>query len=147
MDSVQEWKLCQEEKFLKEIYLGLLKEEYIITQHPEYLKSTQTSSETAYSAYSKVKYVEYFSYTPTKSSDANKINEKLEASLNTLLDSKNAADDKMVSKDEFKELVTTDFEPVVSLYKINGSQIPYASIFSFLSICKNATKSSWTASA
>ena len=75
-----------EEKLLKDIYLELLKEEYIITQHPEYLKSTQTSSETAYSAYSKVKYVEYFSYTPTKSSDANKINEKIESALNKVFD-------------------------------------------------------------
>ena len=117
-----------EEKLLKDIYLELLKEEYIITQHPEYLKSTQTSSETAYSAYSKVKYVEYFSYTPTKSSDANKINEKLEASLNTLLDSKNAADDKMVSKAEFKELVTTDFEPVVREYDLEALTKEFAKI-------------------
>ena len=78
-----------EEKLLKDIYLELLKEEYIITQHPEYLKSTQTSSETAYSAYSKVKYVEYFSYTPTKSSDANKINEQIEKALDTVLEIKN----------------------------------------------------------
>ena len=107
-----------EEKLLKDIYLELLKEEYIITQHPEYLKSTQTSSETAYSAYSKVKYVEYFSYTPTKSSDANKINEKIESALNKVLDTKNkmSGDEKRLTKDEFKLLVTAQFEPVVKEY-------------------------------
>lgn len=107
-----------EEKLLKDIYLELLKEEYIITQHPEYLKSTQTSSETAYSAYSKVKYVEYFSYTPTKSSDANKINEKIESALNKVLDTKNkmTGDEKRLTKDEFKLLVTAQFEPVVKEY-------------------------------
>lgn len=107
-----------EEKLLKDIYLELLKEEYIITQHPEYLKSTQTSSETAYSAYSKVKYVEYFSYTPTKSSDANKINEKIESALDKVLDIKNkmSGDAKRLTKDEFKLLVTSQFEPVVKEY-------------------------------
>ena len=40
-----------------------------------------------------------------------------------------------------------DFEFVVSLYKIKGSLIPYAVIFSFLSILRVATKSSWTLSA
>ena len=107
-----------EEKLLKDIYLELLKEEYIITQHPEYLKSTQTSSETAYSAYSKVKYVEYFSYTPTKSSDANKINEKIESELNKVLEIKNkmTGEDKKLTKDEFKLLVTSKFEPVVKEY-------------------------------
>ena len=107
-----------EEKLLKDIYLELLKEEYIITQHPEYLKSTQTSSETAYSAYSKVKYVEYFSYTPTKSSDANKINEKIESALNKVLETKNkmTGDEKRLTKDEFKLLVTAQFEPVVKEY-------------------------------
>lgn len=103
-----------EEKLLKDIYLELLKEEYIITQHPEYLKSTQTSSETAYSAYSKVKYVEYFSYTPKKSSDANSINEKLEAELDKLLATK--TENKSVTRDEFKTLVTEKFEPVVKEY-------------------------------
>lgn len=103
-----------EEKLLKDIYLELLKEEYIITQHPEYLKSTQTSSETAYSAYSKVKYVEYFSYTPNKSSDANNINEKLETELDKLLATK--TENKLVTKDEFKTLVTEEFEPVVKEY-------------------------------
>ena len=107
-----------EEKLLKDIYLELLKEEYIITQHPEYLKSTQTSSETAYSAYSKVKYVEYFSYTPTKSSDANKINEKIESELNKVLEIKNkmTGENKKLTKDEFKLLVTSKFEPVVKEY-------------------------------
>ena len=47
--------------------LELLKEEYIFEVHSDYLKSTSTSSETAYSAYAKAKYVEYFSYTPSKS--------------------------------------------------------------------------------
>lgn len=117
-----------EEKFLKDIYLELLKEEYIITQHPEYLKSTQTSSETAYSAYSKVKYVEYFSYTPTKSSDANKINEQLEAALNKLLDTKSVADNKAVTKDEFKNLVTTSFEPVVRSYELDALNKEFAKI-------------------
>ena len=107
-----------EEKLLKDIYLELLKEEYIITQHPEYLKSTQTSSETAYYANSKVKYVEYFSYTPTKSSDANKINENIESALNKVLDTKNkmTGDEKRLTKDEFKLLVTAQFEPVVKEY-------------------------------
>ena len=117
-----------EEQFLKDIYLELLKEEYIITQHPEYLKSTQTSSETAYSAYSKVKYVEYFSYTPTKSSDADKINEKLEAALNKLLNTKNSGDNKAVTKDEFKNLVTTDFEPVVRSYELDALNKEFAKI-------------------
>lgn len=117
-----------EEKFLKDIYLELLKEEYIITQHPEYLKSTQTSSETAYSAYSKVKYVEYFSYTPTKSSDANKINEQLEAALNDLLATKNESADKTVTKEEFKNLVTTSFEPVVRAYDLEALDKEFAKI-------------------
>lgn len=115
-----------EEKLLKDIYLELLKEEYIITQHPEYLKSTQTSSETAYSAYSKVKYVEYFSYTPTKSSDANKINEQLEKSLNDLLATK--TENKLVTKDEFKNLVTTSFEPVVRQYELDNLAKEFAKI-------------------
>ncbi len=119
-----------EEKLLKDIYLELLKEEYIITQHPEYLKSTQTSSETAYSAYSKVKYVEYFSYTPTKSSDANKINEQIEKALDTVLEIKNkmSGDAKVVTKDEFKLLVTSQFEPVVRKYELENLDKEFAKI-------------------
>ncbi|MBQ9730694.1 MAG: hypothetical protein IJV94_01045 [Bacilli bacterium] len=119
-----------EEKLLKDIYIELLKEEYIITQHPEYLKSTQTSSETAYSAYSKVKYVEYFSYTPAKSSDANKINEQLEKTLNSVLETKNkmSGDAKLVTKNEFKLLVTGQFEPVVRKYELENLDKEFAKI-------------------
>jgi len=115
-----------EEKFLKEIYLGLLKEEYIISQHPEYLKSTQTSSSTAYSAYSKVKYVEYFSYTPSKSSDANKINEQIENAFNKMLEGK--AEGYKVTKEDFENLVVNSFEPVVKEYDLANLDKEFAKI-------------------
>lgn len=119
-----------EEKLLKDVYLELLKEEYIITQHPEYLKSTQTSSETAYSAYSKVKYVEYFSYTPKKSSDANSINEKIEASLNKVIETKNKMPEgeRALTKDEFKALVRLQFEPVIKQYDLDNLNDEFAKI-------------------
>lgn len=139
-----------EEKFLKEIYLGLLKEEYIITQHPEYLKSTQTSSSTAYSAYSKVKYVEYFSYTPKKSSDANKINEKIESALNKLLEGK--AEGYKVTKEEFESLVVNEFEPVIKAYDLENLNKEFEKIDyknptdKFLNIYDEAAKEKLTSS-
>lgn len=114
-----------EKTLIKDVYLELLKEEYIFEVHSDYLKSTSTSSETAYSAYAKAKYVEYFSYTPSKSSEANEINTKITNELDALLETKA---DAAVTKDEFKNLVVNKFESILKEYELDNLVKEFAKI-------------------
>lgn len=123
-----------EEKIMKDVYIELLKEEYIFTKHiktdgsvKNILQSTQNFSVNAYSQYAKTKYVEYFSYTPSKASEANEINDKLVEKLENLIAGLPQGTTK-VSKEAFETLVNDEFESIIEEYELEKLAEDFATI-------------------